>query len=300
MKTEEQQTKKKSRTKAILIALGVAATTVGGFFTWNYFSKKKNASTADELEEEPQKTFTPSQPSTSSYTPSYTPTAKSDFPLKKGSRGEKVKQLQNALISKYGKTILPRYGADGDFGSELQTALEKQNLPTIIDESTFNVLTAGASFNLTQVTGAIYKGILQKNYPDVLAALKKMRSVQDYSAVSEKFRLLNWSSKKTLVSSIMDTFSSASQQDAVRLEFLRMGLKYSSGDWSLSNVPQQDLIITTVPTEIIDPKYKVKVRVPKDMVLGHFLRSKEGWTLFKTLQKNKKLIVKSNTVKFYA
>ena len=43
--------------------------------------------------------------------------------LKKGSEGEDVKQLQNNLI-KLGYS-LPKYGADGDFGSETVTALKK-------------------------------------------------------------------------------------------------------------------------------------------------------------------------------
>ncbi|MFZ5553551.1 MAG: peptidoglycan-binding domain-containing protein [Bacteroidota bacterium] len=300
MKAEEQK-KKKNPVKAILIALGVTAATVGGFFTWNYFSKRKTtASGGEDLEQEPEKTVTPSLPSASSYTPSYTSTPKSDFPLKKGSRGEKVKQLQNSLIQKYGKTILPRYGADGDFGSEMQNALEKLGFPTVIDENTFSVLTAGASFNLTEVAGLIYKGVLQKNYADVLNALKKIRNIQDYSAVSEKFRLLNFSNKKTLVSAITDAFPSATQQDALRLEFLRMGLRYDSGNWSLSGNETNGLLITTTPTEVIDPKYKVKVRVPKDMVIGYYLKSKQGWTLFRTIEKNKKLIIKSDQVKFYA
>lgn len=46
----------------------------------------------------------------------------SDFPLKKGSKGTLVKQLQQALG---GKSVLKKYGVDGAFGSETETALVK-------------------------------------------------------------------------------------------------------------------------------------------------------------------------------
>jgi hypothetical protein len=32
-----------------------------------------------------------------------------------------------SLIAKYGKSILPKYGADGDFGTEAANALKKQD-----------------------------------------------------------------------------------------------------------------------------------------------------------------------------
>ena len=44
------------------------------------------------------------------------------FPLKKGSKGEVVKQLQNALG---GKKNLPKFGADGQFGTETEVAVQK-------------------------------------------------------------------------------------------------------------------------------------------------------------------------------
>jgi hypothetical protein len=58
-------------------------------------------------------------------TPKYDPDDdKGDFPLKLGSSGAKVKELQNALLSK-DPNCLPKYGADSDFGSETEAALIK-------------------------------------------------------------------------------------------------------------------------------------------------------------------------------
>ena len=46
----------------------------------------------------------------------------STFPLRKGSRGSKVKELQQAILSK-NSSLLPKYGADSDFGSETESAV---------------------------------------------------------------------------------------------------------------------------------------------------------------------------------
>jgi hypothetical protein len=106
--------------------------------------------------------------------------------------------------------------------------------------------------------------------------------------------------RKTLVTGMLDTFKTTSQQDAIRMEFLRMGLKYDGSKWALSGLPEHSLLITIEPTELIDPKHQVKVQVPANMVIGHHIKSKNGLTLFRTLEKNKKLIVKSTTIKNYA
>jgi hypothetical protein len=44
------------------------------------------------------------------------------FPIKKGQRNGNVKKLQ-LLLLQYNKNLLPKYGADGDFGTETENAL---------------------------------------------------------------------------------------------------------------------------------------------------------------------------------
>src|SRR5687768_16758134 len=135
MKTEEKP--KSNKKKAILISLGVVATAVGGFFGFKYLKNRKKNNSFDDEESAPVTTTSSTQTSTSSNssagyksTSSTTTTRKDSFPLKKGSKGERVKLFQEKLIAKYGKSILPKYGADGDFGSEMEAALEKLKLPT--------------------------------------------------------------------------------------------------------------------------------------------------------------------------
>ena len=54
------------------------------------------------------------------------------FPLKKGSKGAKVIELRKAILT-YDSTLLPKFGADGDFGSETELALLK-----ILDQRVVN------------------------------------------------------------------------------------------------------------------------------------------------------------------
>jgi len=54
------------------------------------------------------------------------------FPLKRGSKGAKVEELQNAILS-YDATLLPKFGADKDFGAETESAVKKLLNKTTID-----------------------------------------------------------------------------------------------------------------------------------------------------------------------
>lgn len=311
MKTEEKP--KSNKKKAILISLGVVATAVGGFFGFKYLKNRKKKTEIDEEETTPVTTTSSSQTSSSSSSGGYksttttTPTRKDSFPLKKGSKGERVKLFQEKLIAKYGKSILPKYGADGDFGSEMEAALEKLKLPSTISESAYNVYVKGAAPDADDLAEKLIEAAEDKNFSKAIDNLKKIRNTSDYSSVSEKFKemRINGGVRKTLVTGMLDTFTSSSQQESIRGQFLRMGLKYDGSKWSVptnfnffSGI-EEPLLITTEPTELYDPKYMVKVKVPKDMVVGSKIKEKNGLTLIRMFEKNRKLIVKSSTVKKY-
>jgi len=310
MKTEEKP--KSNKKKAILISLGLVATAVGGFFGFKYLRNRKKKNEVEEEETTPLTTTSSSQTSTSSSSGGYksttstTTTRKDSFPLKKGSKGERVKLFQEKLIAKYGKSILPKYGADGDFGSEMDAALEKLKLPSTISESAYNVYVKGAAPDPDDLAEKLIEAAEDKYFTKALDNLKKIRNTSDYSSVSEKFKemRINGGVRKTLVTGMLDTFTSSSQQESIRGQFLRMGLKYDGSKWSVPSSSffsgiENSLLITTEATELIDPKYHVKVKVPKNMVIGSKLKEKNGLTLFRMLEKNRKLIVKSSTVKIY-
>src|SRR6186713_700665 len=157
---------KQHKKKVILTSIAVGAAGVLGYFGWQYYKKrmqqKKTGSGGAYSDLDSLLKTSPggstdtlpvmlpatlpsvdrSRPKPTVTAPAFTPPSEdSEFPLRKGSKGEKVRQLQKALIAKYGKSILPKYGADGDFGSETAAALRKAKLPSAIDESTYNVLT---------------------------------------------------------------------------------------------------------------------------------------------------------------
>src|SRR5688572_2802680 len=93
------------------------------------------------------------------FTGNYMKPSQNAFPLKKGSKGNEVRLLQEAMMEKYGKHILPTYGADSDFGTETINALKKLGLPIIINETTFNTLTQNVSANNSNIGKALVQEI---------------------------------------------------------------------------------------------------------------------------------------------
>ena len=116
-----------NKRKIILIGLSVLGTGVAGFLGWNYWKNKSKNN-----QEEDASSVTDPQNTTVS-------TSRNDsFPLKSGSKGNRVTQLQNALVKKFGAGILPKYGVDGMFGKEMEAALVRAKLPKIVTEIIYN------------------------------------------------------------------------------------------------------------------------------------------------------------------
>lgn len=189
------------------------------------------------------------------------PPVSTGFPIQKGSRGEYVRNLQNALINKYGASILPKWGADGQWGSELTAALTGKGLKTVIDNPTYTNYVTGnfgssSSANVnapttssTSVVKDIVKSIIPswvtdpnikigyqlfdaakaKNITTTLQLLAKLRNTNDYSSASQGFQMRPYEPPfrtYTLVTGLLDAFkSSADSKAKIRAEFRRMGLK---------------------------------------------------------------------------
>ncbi len=127
---------KKKRIKIVAITLlGVGAAGFG-FWKWKEIQKQKQNLPPGEDSNFPGTNESYSLPKTNHSNSK----GNDEFPLKQGSKGIRVKALQEALISKYGKSILPKYGADGDFGKEMVNDLKTKGYPSAIDESTINYL----------------------------------------------------------------------------------------------------------------------------------------------------------------
>lgn len=87
-----------------------ALAVVGVYLLFKYFRKDKDTKPVTPIE--PPKPIVPSGDS------------KNNYPLKKGSKGSNVKIIQD-LILNIDSSLLPKFGADGDFGSETEAAVQK-------------------------------------------------------------------------------------------------------------------------------------------------------------------------------
>ncbi len=296
----------------ILATLTIGAAGVLGYFGWQII-KKKRSSKSTNLDEELLKlhpAVTPKADTTHIDTATYTPadtttkkggvksTANDNFPLKKGSKGETVRQLQQALINKYGNSILPKYGADGDFGSETFNALKKKGLATTVDESTFNVLTQGADTigsSAGDLSQKLWSAAFTHNFSGVLSLLKTIKNKDQYQQVSNSFmqRRLN-GVRQTLVNGLLSSFHSDEQKQQIRMEFLRMGLQYDGNKWSLSGFEGKTIVTTEAATIWVTATQSLKV--PAMMVLGNEVTQRLDYTLFEN--NNKYFLIKTQFIKY--
>jgi len=292
--------------KAVLYSVGALLTGIIGFVGWRLY----NQTNSDTLVNEDNVSETKSTAQNSSITKSTystSPAVKktiapvSEFPIKKGSKGDRVKQLQQALIEKYGKSIFPKSGADGVFGSEMSAALSKLNLPQEINESTFNLLTKGKNISPAQLAETLYYGARAKDFSKVDTALSTMKSVNDYQMVNEIFKskyvfpTSTFPVRKTLVTGLLDSFIIAAQKEKIGLHFSRMGLKYNGNQWSLSGIIQNPIRIITIENSTVHSKEKGAINIQANTILGDFIAEKHGFILFEN--QGKRFYVSTSSVK---
>lgn len=301
------------KTKYILVGLGVVAVGTGAYVLY-HIQNKKRKNTTQEFE----KAINTNSVTLPATTPSYLPSkpsssnsASSGFPLKKGSKGTLVTNLQNALIKKYGSAILPRYGADGDFGSETYNALASKGLPTTVDEDAFTkiVLGSGTSSDSTistyssgssnsQIATNLHTAIGRDDFSEVLSEIRKIKSVTAYSAVNNIFKQTRIGLvRKTIVTALLDQFISSSEKKSLNQEFYRIGLKYDGSKWSLSGFSAViDRLITIKPTHVWDENGRT-LNVPKATILGEYLDANNGVTEFETLD-GRRLFVPTQSISY--
>ena len=302
---------KKNKQKKLWL-LGLAGATVAGigYFSWRYYKKaqKQNSQSGDTAPVLPWPVTPPTTPVRDEPTPIYLPNPYKPppkvnatkpngdaFPLKKGSRGEKVRAFQQALMDTYGKQVLPRYGADGGFGSETAAALKKLKLPATIDETTFNIMVkaGGGKGGLAKT---LIDAATKKDFAAAIKALKQIGSTEQYSEVSNEFKTMRIGGgvRQTLVNGMLNTFADEAQKRAIRMEFQRMGLQYDGNKWTLSGF--DGLPIVTVVAATVWLNSKESVRVPARTVLGNEITRRLDYTLFES--KGRHFLVQTNQVAY--
>jgi hypothetical protein len=150
------------------------------------------------------------------------PVASDSFPLKSGSKGAKVRQLQEALKEKHPAAIPKGFKADV-FGKMTAAVLKKSGYPATVDESTFNVIVQNVKPTEEKLAGQLYKYVIALDFNTVLQLLSAIQTPEQYSQTSKKFmNFYPLGSRPTLVTKLMTTFKEETQQQQLRQSFLRM------------------------------------------------------------------------------
>lgn len=84
----------------------------GAYFVFRYFKGDKKSEAPKPLDLSSFSNIPPA------------PITVNTFPLKKGSKGAKVTELQS-VIFRINPNLLPKFGVDGDYGSETEAAVVK-------------------------------------------------------------------------------------------------------------------------------------------------------------------------------
>ena len=114
-------------TKTIFWTLGGIATVVGGYFIY-----KRVTQATEFIGEKPKKGTSDTITRGGGSTTTTTTTSTMGLPLKRGSKGEKVTQLQKFLVSEgysIGSFGILSDGVDGDFGRMTETAVRENQKP---------------------------------------------------------------------------------------------------------------------------------------------------------------------------
>ena len=282
--------------KIFVVALGVGAIGTGIYFANEYFAKPKEENGSGNNDSQlPSAINTPAitAPTTqSSGILNWFSGRNDSFPLKRGSLGQKVTDMQEGLKKILGDRMKQYTGVDGQFGPGTEKALLAAGYGSSIDESTFNQITGGNSgsgsgsgMDTSTMASNLHSSASDKDINGVMNVLKMMRNVSDYSAVDAIYKNLGFI-HKTIVTDLLDIAFPYDESARMKIkpEFLRMGLKLDSatGRWSLSGLGGFNDIITLFDTVVMDSKNN-RIPVRKNTILGDEVKSSAGLTCFRAL-----------------
>jgi peptidoglycan hydrolase-like protein with peptidoglycan-binding domain len=285
---QEPQIKKGNAGKIVLISIGVIGLGAAGLFAMSKLRQKPT----EVLDNSEMEDFTSPKPLPKTSIASHTNTSgttNTGFPIKRGSKGEKVRAIQQVLAS---KGLLAASDVIGQYGPKTEAALIKAGFPTAIDEKAFNAITGKTTVPTTappslpppidhsKFAQALYASAISKNFSAAMSVLKLMKTTGDYSAVSEKFKTYFIGGvRKTLVNGMLDAFTSIDQKAQIKQAFLNMGLKYDGSKFSLSGLPDRG-IITKQKTTVYDQNLR-GISVEKNTILGTEAGRRGSYTQFR-------------------
>lgn len=274
--------------KVLLYTLGVVAFGGGAYLIYDKL-KNKSVTVYNNTQETPdiiiKNTLPASEPAQKSVS-----VRNDNFPLKRGSLGARVTALQQALAKIIGaETMNANGGIDGQFGSGTANALKIAGYGETITESTFNTIVSKAdsgsvTINPSVVAQNLYRAAQAKNLANVIASLKQIKNVSDYSSVNDYYKSIPIISK-TIVNDLLNYAfaSNSTAKEQIKNEFTRIGLKVNdSGVWSLQGIRLYKDLITIRPTVVTD-SYNHRITVPRNTILGDEIKVANGTTWFRTV-----------------
>ena len=200
----------------------------------------------------------PLPPPPGNSTPKPKPKADSGFPLKMGSKGQLVRDVQEALVKKYGPSILKTPpGIDGDYGPDLFNALQSKNLPTWIDSLAYTkIMSINTSPGKTdpgkpkpkptkddpskdeslpvRVANYLHSAVSNDKVFWAIDALKRIKNKGHFMAVSTEFKkdMSGWS-YKTIVNALKDQFLRNDYYPKILDQYKRIGLTFDGSTWAV-------------------------------------------------------------------
>lgn len=290
MTQTEVKRKEELRKKYLIYGIGAGALLGGGYLLFNYLQDRQILKRGNQSLT--VNNILPNLPKPSPSRP------RSGFPLRRGSKGSLVSQLQAALYKRGGQaaniikatSMKPNGAFDGGFGPGTEKALRAAGLATTISRQLFDQITAtntssGNAANHQVIARELTGAAQSKNLFATLAALRKMNSKIDYIAV--KGAMGNVRVNGVRVSSPVNALLSVafrSNEPAkvkIRAEFRRMGLRQNArGIWTLSGFNE----LAIIPSEVFNNTDQTFDLVVADKPT--MLKNGEGDYLLPTIQPN--------------
>lgn len=291
--------------KYLLWGLGAVAVATGGFFLFKHLQEKKEEKALDDLkdavnEEDSELPESHGSASTVRTPSSSKPTVYNQFPLKYGSKGTLVRDIQTVLNKRYKAGI----DVDGVWKDQTEGALKKYNLPTSFDSQAYAKLVAGSSksdskkttkhkatvyVSAKSISKKLHESIEKDNIFQTIAALKQIKDKSKYNSVNEEFKKVKYWTlsdgyvSRTVVNAVLDQFGSSEYKKKINDELYRIGLKFDGKKWSLSGLlAGTEQLVTIQPAQVWDAKGN-RMSVPRSTILGTFIQAKNGITEFETL-----------------
>ena len=292
------------RKKYIFYGLGAGAILGGGYLLYNYLQDRAGMQRGQGL------TVNNIIPSLPASVPRII--SSSSFPLRSGSKGELVKQLQQGLLNLGGQaashirstSIRPDGSPDGVFGGGTEKALKAAGYSTTVSESTLSKIVGSTSVAQSSADSSkaiaeeLIKAANSQNLFAALNALKQIQNTSDYLAVRSHFATARVGGVR-VTSPVNALLSVAFKNNEpakvkIRAEFTRIGLKKSpTGTWTLSglgaletmdelqrylkNSRVLDVAITEKPTMLRNGKGDYMLpAIPPKTVVGYLSNNHKG------------------------